>query len=114
MLSKNQKRLVRKRRIRTVVSGTAERPRVSVFRSQNAMSVQFIDDVNGKVLFSGDNRKEAEKKFDVKSCEKLGEVLAKVLIEKKVESVVFDRGGYAYHGKIKALADGLRKGGLVF
>lgn len=114
MLSKNKKRLVRKRRVNAVVSGTAERPRVSLFRSQRSMSVQFIDDISGKVLVSGDNKKEAEKKFDVQSCEKLGESLAKILLEKKIDKVVFDRSGYRYHGKIKAVADGLRKGGLKF
>lgn len=114
MLSKNEKRLIRKRRTSAVASGTAERPRASLFRSQRAMQVQFINDLNGAVLISGDNRKEAKKKFDIESCEKLGEVLAKKLLEKKIDKIVFDRSGYRYYGKIKAVADGLRKGGIKF
>ncbi len=119
MLSRNEKRLTRQRRTRAGNVGTAKRPRVSLFKSQSIMNVQLIDDEKGTTLVFGDSKKESEpsgdesgKKFDIASCERLGEKLAKDAIKKGINEVVFDRSGYRYHGKIKAVADGLRKGGL--
>lgn len=112
MLSRNEKRLTRQRRTKAGSFGTTKRPRVSLFKSQNAMNVQIIDDSKSITMVSGDNKKEAQKKFDIASCEKLGEKLAKSALEKGIKEVVFDRSGYRYHGKVKAVADGLRKGGL--
>lgn len=112
MSSRNEKRLHRKRRIKASAFGTSKKPRISVFRSLNAMYVQFIDDSKGKTIIAEDNRKEAGKKFDVASCEELGKSIAKKAAKKGIKEAVFDRGGYRYHGKIKSLADGIREGGI--
>lgn len=106
----------RKRRIRKKVFGTAERPRLSVFRSAKHIYAQVIDDTTGRTLvststtikgFAADGDKTAEAKA-------IGVALAKQATEKGIEKVVFDRNGYIYHGRVKALADGAREGGLNF
>jgi len=106
-------------RIRKTVRGTAERPRIFVFKSNRYIYTQAVNDDNGNVLASActleKGFREVHKNFkNVQSCEKLGEILAQRLKEKKIEKVVFDRGIYPYHGRIKALAEAMRKGGLVF
>jgi large subunit ribosomal protein L18 len=105
----------RKRRIRGRISGTTERPRVSVFRSNKAIYAQLVDDAAAATLVAA---RSAEidtaglKKADV--AKKVGELLAQRAKDKGIERVVFDRSGYLYHGRVKALAEGAREGGLVF
>lgn len=113
-LDKKQKRIKRHKRIRAKVMGTESLPRVSVFRSNRHLFVQLVDDAKGKtVLSAGDLRNEL--KGDKKEkASRVGELLAQKALEKGVKKVVFDRGGFKYHGRIKSLADGLRKGGLEF
>ena len=113
--TKPQSRLRRRRRVRAKVRGTAERPRLSVFRSNRGIQAQVIDDVSGHTL-AAVNWTEGDLK-DLKSMDqakKAGELLAERAKAAGVESVVFDRGGYRYHGRVKALADGAREAGLRF
>ena len=92
--------------MRAIIKGTSERPRLSVFRSNKRIYAQLIDDSKGATMLSAG---------DIKSSAlKIGESLAKKALEKGIEAVVFDRGGYKYHGQIKAWAEGARKGGLKF
>jgi large subunit ribosomal protein L18 len=113
VLTKPQTRLKRRHRVRAKVTGTAERPRISVFRSNRGIHAQLIDDLTGSTLAAvswteGDLR-------GLKPMEqagKAGELLAQRAKSAGVESAVFDRGGYQYHGKVKAFADGVREGGL--
>ena len=109
------KRLRRRRRVRAKVSGTAERPRISVFRSNRGMSVQLIDDVAGRTL-AAVNWTEDELKglSKMEQATRVGALLAERAKAAGVETAVFDRGGYQYHGRVKALAEGAREGGLVF
>lgn len=113
--SRNNGRLHRKRRIRAKVFGTAQRPRLSVFRSLTGMFVQVIDDEAKKTIASVSSREVAGKykKNDVSRAAAIGELVAKKCAEKKVGTVVFDRSGYKFHGKVKAVADGARKAGLI-
>ncbi len=111
-VSRNLLRLKRKRRV--LVKGTAKRPRLVVFRSARIIYASLVNDAEGKVLFSVDSRGVKGKKYDVKTAGEVGKKLAEKAKEMKIQEVVFDRGGYAYHGKVKALADGAREGGLKF
>jgi large subunit ribosomal protein L18 len=113
--TKGQQRLRRRRRVRAKVRGTADRPRLSVFRSNRGVSAQLIDDVAGKTL-AAVNWTEADLKGEARmdQAKKVGELLAKRAKDAGVETCVFDRGGYKYHGRVKALADGAREGGLSF
>jgi large subunit ribosomal protein L18 len=105
----------RKRRIRGRISGTPERPRISVFRSNRAIYAQIIDDVSATTLVAARSAEvEAEGLKKTEVARKVGELLAKKAREKGIERVVFDRSGYLYHGRVKALAEGAREGGLVF
>ncbi|MBX3187200.1 MAG: 50S ribosomal protein L18 [Labilithrix sp.] len=109
----------RKLRIRHTVSGTPERPRLTVFRSLKHMYAQVVDDVAGATLvhastLSKDIKPLAEDLDKSKSAEKVGETIAKLLLAKGVKKVVFDRNGYMYHGRVKALAEAARKAGLEF
>ena len=110
---KSRLRLSRKRRIRARVTGTPVRPRLSVFRSLRRIEVQIIDDAAGKTLVSA-TTKEAKAALTVEGAKKLGTLLAKKAKDAGVTAVVFDRGGYLYHGRVKALAEGAREGGLEF
>ena len=113
--SKAQLRLKRKKRIRKKLFGTADRPRLSVFRSNNGLYAQVINDDEGKTVVGINSRTKADsKRADKEACEKLGESLAAMCREKNINTIVFDRNGYVYHGRIKAFADGVRKGGLNF
>lgn len=112
-MSRNKNRLHRKRRIRAKVFGTAKRPRLSVFRSLRNVYVQIIDDENAKTLLSV-NLKEAHKKNDTEGAKKVGKLVADKCKKAKIEEIVFDRSGYKYHGKVKAIADEARKNGLKF
>ena len=113
MVSKIQRRLKIKKRIRGRISGTAARPRMSVFRSNKAIYVQLIDDLAGKTLVSASS-KGIEEGTKSEIAAKVGENVAKKALEVGIESVVFDRNGYLFHGRVKSLADGARKGGLKF
>ena len=114
MLSKKlQSRQSRKRRIRARVRGSAERPRLSVYRSLTNLYAQVIDDDSGKTLVAS-SLAEVKGKLSVEGAKKLGTHLAAKAKEKKIEKVVFDRNAYKYHGRVKALADAAREGGLQF
>lgn len=111
--SKNQTRIQRKRRIRAKISGEASQPRISVFKSLRNMKIQVVDDVYGKTLVSVGAR-ESKLKYDIAGIKKLGKILAEKCLQAQIKKVVFDRSGYKFHGKIKALAEGAREGGLIF
>lgn len=105
----------RQRRIRGKLSGTAARPRVSVFRSNKAIYAQIIDDMSGVTIAAARSTEVDGAGLDKSGvAKKVGELLAQRLRAKGIESVVFDRSGYLYHGRVKALAEGAREGGLVF
>jgi large subunit ribosomal protein L18 len=113
--SKNERREKIKRSIRRNIFGTAEKPRMSVFRSNKQISVQIIDDVTATTLASATSKnKEIESVKATKSqkANMVGKLVAKVALEAGITQVVFDRNGYLYHGKVKSLADGAREGGL--
>jgi len=114
-LAKRQGRLKRRRRVRAKVRGTAERPRISVFRSNRGISAQLIDDDAGHTI-AAVNWTEAEIRdlSPMEQATKAGELLAERAKAAGIEAAVFDRGGYLYHGRVKALADGAREGGLLF
>jgi large subunit ribosomal protein L18 len=116
MLEKDRKRYRRKVHIRKKISGTAERPRMTVTRSNRRISVQIIDDTKGHTLASASTLEKdlREIKVNVAGAGQLGEVMGKRLLEKNIKNVVFDRNGYLYHGIIKALAEGTRKAGIEF
>ena len=122
MVSKKSRTLVREskhRRLRNRLSGTAERPRLAVFRSNNHMYAQIIDDTVGKTLVSASTldkevKAECEKTNNVDAAAVVGKVVAARAIEKGIKEVVYDRGGFIYQGKIKALADAAREAGLEF
>jgi large subunit ribosomal protein L18 len=113
--TKPQARLRRRRRVRAKVRGTAERPRLAVFRSNRGIGAQLIDDVAGHTV-AAVNWTEGDLKGlkAMEQASKAGGLLAERAKAAGVESVVFDRGGYRYHGRVKALADGAREGGLSF
>jgi large subunit ribosomal protein L18 len=113
--TKPQARLRRRRRVRAKVRGTAERPRLSVFRSNRGIGAQLVDDVAGHTV-AAVNWTEGDLKGlkAMEQASKAGQLLAERAKAAGVESVVFDRGGYRYHGRVKALADGAREGGLSF
>lgn len=114
MLSfKESQRKRRRGKIRSKVSGTSAKPRLAVFRSNVAIYAQLVDDTTGKVLAFSSSLKSKDGK-GVDGAKKVGAELAKLAKEKKVVTCVFDRGGYLYHGRVKALADGAREGGLNF
>jgi large subunit ribosomal protein L18 len=104
----------KRKRIRSKVFGTNDRPRMSVFRSNKSIFCQIIDDAKGKTLVSASFKEIKEGKTKSEKTGFLGELIAKKALKKNIKKVVFDKSGYKYHGRIKALADGARKGGLVF
>ena len=116
MLEKDRKRLKRKVHIRKTLSGTPERPRMTVFKSNRSLSIQIIDDTKGYTLASASTLEKDLKgiKATVAGAAQLGEVMGKRLLEKNIKTVVFDRNGYLYHGQVKAIADGTRKAGVQF
>ncbi|HBD24618.1 MAG: 50S ribosomal protein L18 [Candidatus Zambryskibacteria bacterium RIFOXYD1_FULL_40_13] len=111
--AKLEKRTRRHTKIRAKVSGTKEKPRLSVHKSNKHISAQLIDDENSKTIASVHSREVKAKSMTEKAV-LVGEAIAKKAIDKKIKEVVFDRGGFIYTGNIKALADGARKGGLKF
>lgn len=120
MITKTDKNAVRKKRhahVRRSITGTAERPRLNVFRSNNHIYAQLIDDVAGVTLASAstvDKELNIENGGNKEAARKVGELVAKRALDKGYESIVFDRGGYLYHGRVKELADGAREAGLKF
>ena len=110
-----QQRLRRRRRVRAKVRGTAERPRLSVFRSNRGVQAQLVDDERGHTLAAVVWTEDELKKLSrMDQAKRAGELLAKRAKDAGVEVAVFDRGGYRYHGKVRALAEGAREGGLRF
>jgi ribosomal protein L18, bacterial type len=117
--ARSKVRLNKHRKLRNRFSGTNERPRLAVFRSNNHMYAQIIDDTVGNTLVSASTlqkevKAELEKTNNVDAATYLGTVIAKKALEKGITTVVFDRGGFIYQGKVKALADAAREAGLVF
>ena len=115
-IDSNAQRLKRHKRVRGKISGTPERPRLAVYRSNAHISAQIIDDVNGVTLVSANTY---EKDFEgagsnKEAARKVGNALAQRALEKGISAVVFDRGGYIYHGRVSELAEGAREGGLKF
>ena len=119
MITKIERRIKIKYRVRNKVSGTAERPRMSVFRSNKQIYVQVIDDQQGKTLVAAaSNDKElaaqCKGKTGIEAAAIVGKAVAERAIAKGITTIAFDRGGYLFHGRVKSLADAAREGGLVF
>jgi len=124
MLEKQHKRLRRHKRVRAKISGSSKRPRLCIFRSAKHIYAQLVDDEQGKTLVSASDleikkrgsstKTGGKKKTKSDIAREIGKLIAKKSLEKKIEQVVFDRGGYLYHGRIKAIAEGAREGGLKF
>ena len=113
-ISNNSNRLQRKRRVRAKISGTAERPRLSVFKSLKGIYAQVINDATGKTLASAKLSEIKKVANTIEGARAVGKLVAEKCLAAKIETVIFDRSGYQYHGKVKALADGAREGGLKF
>lgn len=114
--SRNQLRKRRHLRVRTKIEGTSERPRLNVFRSLNHIYAQLINDEQGETLVAASSL-ELEGNGDLtkaQAAEKVGELIAERAVDQGVKKIIFDRGGYRYHGRVKALAEAARKGGLEF
>ena len=118
MIDKESRNAVRRRRalrVRKKIKGTADRPRLCVFRSNKHIEAQLIDDVNGVTLVSCSSvQLKLANGSNIEAAGKVGEALAKKAVEKGIAEVVFDRNGYLYHGRVEALANAARKGGLKF
>ncbi|MDR1794323.1 MAG: 50S ribosomal protein L18 [Erysipelotrichaceae bacterium] len=115
IVSKNQARLRRHLRVRKKISGTPSRPRLNVFRSNAHISAQIIDDTKGVTLVSASSLSlKLEKGGNIEAAKKVGSELAKKAVKAKISEVVFDRGGYVYHGRVQALAEAAREAGLKF
>lgn len=112
----NKARLKRHKRVRGKISGTAQRPRLCVYRSLENIYAQIIDDVAGVTLVSASSAEKTFKKYggNKEAAKEVGKILAQRAAKKKITEVVFDRGGYVYHGRVQELADGAREGGLKF
>ena len=112
----NKARLQRHKRVRAKINGTADRPRLDVFRSAKNIYAQVIDDVNGVTLASASSLDKAIEGYggNVAAATAVGKLIAERALAKGIENVVFDRGGYLYHGRVQALAEGAREGGLKF
>ena len=112
----NAQRLKRHKRVRSKISGTSEMPRLNVFRSEANIYAQVIDDVSGKTLVAASSLDKAIEGYggNIAAATAVGKLVAERAKAKGIETVVFDRGGYLYHGRVKALAEGAREGGLQF
>ncbi len=116
-LSKNDRRNRIKFRVRKIVSGSEQRPRLAVFRSNKEIYAQLIDDLSGKTITAASSRDkdiDVSKASKVEAAKLVGKALAEKAIKAGVETISFDRGGYLYHGRVKSLAEGAREGGLKF
>jgi len=115
MLAKQEKKRKRHKSIRAKIKGQAKRPRLCVFRSNNHIYAQLIDDDNGKTLIAvKDTELEKKLKNNIEIAKAVGVLLSRKAQDKNIKEVIFDRGGYKYHGRVKALAEGAREGGLKF
>jgi large subunit ribosomal protein L18 len=116
IVTKESRRTKIRKKIRSKISGTAERPRLSIFRSNADIYVQLIDDVNGVTILAASSRDKDFKRTGnkVEQSKAVGAEIARKAIEKGLTTVVFDRGGYLYHGRVQSLAEGAREGGLKF
>jgi large subunit ribosomal protein L18 len=114
VLTKREARLRRHRRVRAKLSGTAERPRLVVFRSNRGIFAQLVDDESGRTLAASSWTALAGKGSKLEQASEVGKALASAAKKAGIERCVFDRGGYLYHGRVKALAEGAREGGLQF
>lgn len=115
--SKSDVRVKKHKKLRNKISGTSERPRLAVFRSNKHIYTQVIDDIKGHTIVAAsslDNDLALEKTNDVAAATAVGQAIAKKALDQNIDTVVFDRGGYIYHGKVKALADAARDAGLKF
>ncbi|MBI4080193.1 MAG: 50S ribosomal protein L18 [Candidatus Levybacteria bacterium] len=116
-MSKKQKQVQRQHRVRVRIKAVGNNPRLSVFRSNKYVYAQIIDDKTGKTIVAVTQKnveKAGEKITNIEQAKRVGQEIAKVALQKKIKEVIFDKGSYAYHGRIKALAEGAREGGLVF
>ena len=113
-MTNQEKKQRRSHKTRTRIVGKSILPRLSVYRSHKNLSAQIIDDSSGVTLVAADSKEIGKSASRSEQAEKMGELLAKKAMEKKVTQVRFDRGGYKYHGLVKAIAEGARKGGLTF
>ena len=111
---KINKKETRHKRVRAKIKGTNERPRLSVFKSNKYIALQLIDDVTGKTIVSVSDSQEKGKGTKTDKAKTAGKKLAELALAKKIKEVVFDKGGYKYHGRVKAVAEGAREGGLKF
>jgi large subunit ribosomal protein L18 len=115
VLTKPQQRLRRRRRVRAKIRGSAERPRLSVFRSNRGVFAQLVDDASARTIVAAAwTEPELRELKSMEQAKRVGEVLAERAKQAGIETCVFDRGGYRYHGRVRALADGAREGGLKF
>jgi large subunit ribosomal protein L18 len=114
MIDKNTRKIHRQKRIRTKIRGTSDRPRLTVFRSNKHIYAQVIDDAKKITIVSAYEVEKGKAQGKLESAKAVGMDIAKKAIEKKVKAVVFDKGSYAYHGRVRALAEGAREGGLQF
>ena len=112
--SNNSGRIQRKRRVRAKISGSAERPRLAVYKSLKSIYAQVIDDTLGKTLASAKLTELKTAKNTVEGAREVGKLIAKKCVALKISAITYDRAGYRYHGKVKALAEGAREGGLLF
>ncbi|MCK5332815.1 50S ribosomal protein L18 [Candidatus Parcubacteria bacterium] len=111
---KKQSQVRRHRRVRAKIFGTAEIPRLSIFRSNKGIFVQIINDDLGVTLVSASEKSVKDSKTKIDTAKEVGKLIAKKAQEKNITKIVFDRGGYKYHGRIKAIAEGARELGLIF
>ena len=114
MNNQTNKRIHRHKRVRSTVQGTSARPRLSVFRSNQAIYVQLIDDAVRKTLIAAHSREASSAKTKITQAAAVGRIIAEKAKKENITTVVFDRGGYRYHGRVKAVADAAREQGLVF
>jgi large subunit ribosomal protein L18 len=115
MKTAREKKSVRHKRIRARISGTAIRPRLCVFRSGQHIYAQLVDDEKGKIILAvNDLKLKKDRQVKVDKAKEVGKLIAEKAKSSKIEKVVFDRGGYGYHGRVKAVAEGAREGGLKF
>ena len=112
--SNNSNRIQRKRRVRAKISGSAEKPRLAVFKSLKSIYVQAIDDTTGKTLASAKLSEIKKAANTIEGAKAVGKLIAEKCVALKITVATYDRAGYRYHGKVKALAEGAREGGLVF
>ena len=113
-INNNVGRLQRKKRVRAKISGTAQRPRLAIYKSLRGIYAQVIDDAKGKTLASANLSEIKKAKNTMEGAKEVGKLIAKKCVALKITTVTYDRAGYKYHGKVRYLAEGAREGGLIF